>query len=149
MRTFQPTHAVRIGAIVLNPREELLVVRHARRGERYWTVPGGSVELAESLDIAVAREVREETGYVISVESIACLAEVRYDVWSESRLEVFFRGSVLERTRREERDEGIVAVDWRRPDLLRGNFRPAALLDHVEPTSGAAFLAEVREHEGR
>ena len=145
MRTFRLTHAVRVGAIVLNAHGELLVVRHARRGERYWTLPGGSVELTESLDVAVVREVREETGYVVTVQSIACLAEMRYDVWSASRLEIFFYGVVQERADLERRTEGIVAIDWRRPDDLRGNFRPAVLLDYLKPSIGAHFLANAQQ----
>jgi 8-oxo-dGTP diphosphatase len=145
MRTFRPTHAVRVGAIVLNERGELLVVQHARRGERYWTVPGGSVEITESLDVALSREVREETGCVVDVRDICCVAELRYDIWSESRLEIFFHCVVLERVEPEQRGERIVAVEWRSAESLGGTFRPTALLSHVQRAAGAPFLANVRE----
>lgn len=32
-----------------------------------WTLPGGGVEFSESLEEALVREVREETGYVVEV----------------------------------------------------------------------------------
>ncbi|GGF36863.1 hypothetical protein GCM10011519_08000 [Marmoricola endophyticus] len=35
-----------------------------------WTLPGGGVELAESVEEGVVREVREETGYVVVVDRL-------------------------------------------------------------------------------
>lgn len=38
-----------------------------RGGTSHWTLPGGGVEFDESLEQAVTREVREETGYIVEV----------------------------------------------------------------------------------
>ena len=43
-----------------------------------WTLPGGGVEFSESLDEALVREVREETGYVVEVGP---LLTTRTTVW--------------------------------------------------------------------
>jgi ADP-ribose pyrophosphatase YjhB (NUDIX family) len=37
------------------------------RGEPGWTLPGGGVEYAETVEAAVVREVREETGYGVEL----------------------------------------------------------------------------------
>lgn len=37
-------------------------------GEPGWTLPGGGVEFAESLEAAAVREVREETGYTVDLD---------------------------------------------------------------------------------
>jgi ADP-ribose pyrophosphatase YjhB (NUDIX family) len=44
-----------------------LVERGRPPGEGLWSVPGGKVELAETLAQAVTREVGEETGLVVEV----------------------------------------------------------------------------------
>ena len=52
-----------VGGVVHDERGRLLVVRRAHEpGRGQWSVPGGRVELGESDEAAVLREVAEETG---------------------------------------------------------------------------------------
>lgn len=63
-----PAHPiVGVGAVVFDGGRVLLVRRaHAPlKGE--WNLPGGAVELGETLESALVREVTEETGLDISV----------------------------------------------------------------------------------
>jgi len=55
---------VSVAALLLNERNEMLLVKTHRRADT-WEIPGGNVEAGEPLDQAVCREVREETGIVI------------------------------------------------------------------------------------
>ena len=58
-----PSHpVVGVGAVVLRGREVLLIKRGKEPLRGRWLVPGGTVELGETLQEAVVREVREETG---------------------------------------------------------------------------------------
>jgi ADP-ribose pyrophosphatase YjhB (NUDIX family) len=52
----------RAAGIIINDKEELLLVlhKHPRTGEQWWTLPGGGLEMEESAENAVIREVREE-----------------------------------------------------------------------------------------
>jgi len=67
--------ACAVGAIVLEKGEVLLVRRDHAPALGQWSLPGGRVEWGETLQEAVAREVREETGIDIDVEGLAGIAE--------------------------------------------------------------------------
>jgi ADP-ribose pyrophosphatase YjhB (NUDIX family) len=62
---------VAVGVLLLDHRDGgnrvLLVQRGRPPGERRWTVPGGKVELGETLEAAAARELAEETGLEASL----------------------------------------------------------------------------------
>ena len=59
-----------VGALIVNGKGEILLVRSYKWGSRY-TVPGGHIELGEASEKAVRREVREEVG--LEVEPIRLL----------------------------------------------------------------------------
>ena len=53
---------VAVGAVVFKENAVLLVRRNQSPAKGLWAIPGGSVELGESLQEAAEREIREETG---------------------------------------------------------------------------------------
>ena len=56
---------VAVGAIVFKENKVLLVLRGKPPAENLWSIPGGSVELGETLQEATEREIREEAGITI------------------------------------------------------------------------------------
>ena len=62
-----------VACIIVKGREVLLVKRALPERRLVWQFPGGSVEPGESLDAAVRREVREETG--LSVDNLKLLGD--------------------------------------------------------------------------
>jgi len=54
-----------VGAIVFKEDRALLVKRGKPPAESQWAIPGGSIELGESLQEAAEREILEEAGIVI------------------------------------------------------------------------------------
>jgi 8-oxo-dGTP diphosphatase len=74
---FVPTHAthyIGVGGVVVNDRQELLVVceKHRRTARPYYKLPGGALQPGEHLVDAVLREVLEETGVNAKFESLVC-----------------------------------------------------------------------------
>jgi 8-oxo-dGTP diphosphatase len=59
---------VAVGAIALGPDGILLVRRGHGPAAGTWSVPGGRVELGETLHEALVREVAEETGIQVAVD---------------------------------------------------------------------------------
>jgi len=55
-------------AVIYDRRGRLLLQQRSDGGQ--WGLPGGGVEIGESLDEAVRREVREETGLVVVVRRL-------------------------------------------------------------------------------
>jgi 4-nitrophenyl phosphatase len=53
---------VAVGAVVFREGRVLLVKRGKPPSEGLWAIPGGSVELGETLQVAAEREIMEETG---------------------------------------------------------------------------------------
>ena len=59
---------VAVGAIVVKDDRVLLVKRSKPPGEGLWAIPGGRVELGETLQQAAEREIMEETGLTIQAK---------------------------------------------------------------------------------
>ncbi|MFV0458444.1 MAG: NUDIX hydrolase [Actinomycetales bacterium] len=55
-------------AFVLDAHGRVLLIR--RTDNDAWALPGGGHEIGESIADTVVREVREETGYLVEVESL-------------------------------------------------------------------------------
>jgi ADP-ribose pyrophosphatase YjhB (NUDIX family) len=55
-------------AIVTDPEGRILVIR--RRDNGQWALPGGGMDLGESIKDAAVREVREETGLTVEVTGL-------------------------------------------------------------------------------
>jgi ADP-ribose pyrophosphatase YjhB (NUDIX family) len=67
-----------VGAVLLDDAGRLLLIRRAHEpGRGRWSVPGGRVEVGETDQQAVIREVAEETG--LAVEVTRWLGDVQRD----------------------------------------------------------------------
>lgn len=67
-RRYPSRPLVGVGAVVRAPAGEVLIVK--RRQEPLagqWSLPGGMLEIGETLEAGTAREILEETGLVVSV----------------------------------------------------------------------------------
>jgi 8-oxo-dGTP diphosphatase len=79
-REYPERPIVAVGAVILDDDRVLLVQRGHEPSIGAWSLPGGAVELGETLDAALAREVLEETGLSVEVGPvIEVLDRVQFD----------------------------------------------------------------------
>jgi 8-oxo-dGTP diphosphatase len=79
-REFPVAPLVGVGAVVVEQGRVLLVQRGTEPAKGKWSIPGGLIDVGESLREAVAREVREETGLLVEpLELIELLDRIHRD----------------------------------------------------------------------
>jgi 8-oxo-dGTP diphosphatase len=66
-RTYPPRPVVGVGAVIVHDGSVVLIKRKFEPLAGQWSLPGGTLELGESLEAGVAREMREETGLEVEV----------------------------------------------------------------------------------
>lgn len=67
MRRYPDRPVVSVGAVVVDGDRVLLIKRGQEPLKGRWSLPGGVVEMGETLEAALVREVREETGLDVRV----------------------------------------------------------------------------------
>ena len=71
-------HRICVGAFVIK-NEKILMVNHKREGRYdFWVSPGGGVKGMESLEEAVIREVKEESGLNVSVKKLMYIEQMHF-----------------------------------------------------------------------
>jgi 8-oxo-dGTP diphosphatase len=88
--------ALAVKALVADGQGRILTIRRSAASNQFggnWDLPGGKVDPGESFDVALVREVAEETGLKITLTDVAGATE--YDC-PKVRLAVLFMEAALE-----------------------------------------------------
>jgi 8-oxo-dGTP diphosphatase len=67
---------VATSALIINDQKILLVKKAREPNKGLWSLPGGLVELGETIEEALVREVNEETGLSIRPTGVAAITQL-------------------------------------------------------------------------
>ena len=91
-----PSHTIGVGAVVINKKNELLMVRDRIHNNRsLYKLPGGMVEHADKLCDAVEREVWEETGIKAKQIKMVSLLNAHPYQFNKSNMYIVFQLEAL------------------------------------------------------
>jgi len=74
-RDYPDRPIVGVGAVIFEDDQVILVRRGTPPSYGAWSLPGGAVEVGETLEQAVIREVREEVGLDVEAEDVVAVVE--------------------------------------------------------------------------
>src|SRR5262245_44019958 len=89
-RSFPDRPIAGVGAVVLDEENRVLLVKRGHaplKGE--WSLPGGAVEIGETLEAALVRELLEETGLAVDVGPVVEVLD-RIERTSDGRVQYHF-----------------------------------------------------------
>jgi ADP-ribose pyrophosphatase YjhB (NUDIX family) len=133
-----PKHSVSVAAAIIDDEGRFLAIRRADNGA--WEPPGGVLELDESIEAGLVREVEEETG--LRVEPVALTGV--YKNMRRGIVALVFRCRVLGETPHPTTE--AVEVRWFTPEQLHDCMTEAyrvRLIDALDDDR-----ASVRAHDG-
>ncbi len=87
MRFFQSQFLIGVTGVIFNNKDEVLLFKHTYRAHS-WSLPGGYMKAGEHPAEALEREIKEESGFVISADQ---LLKTRTDR-TGSRLDMCYMG---------------------------------------------------------
>lgn len=93
-----PTHPmIGVGAVILDGDGRVLLIKRATEPMKgYWSLPGGLLELGETLIEGVKREIREETGLIVTPRAIVEVVDRIYRSSDENRSPVQYHYVVVD-----------------------------------------------------
>ncbi|MEL6403448.1 MAG: NUDIX hydrolase [Chloroflexota bacterium] len=77
-RFFQPKYSVGVVGVVLNARDEVLLVEHVFHPRVPWGLPGGWIGANEDPAETVVRELKEELNLTVYVERLVLMGRTQY-----------------------------------------------------------------------
>jgi ADP-ribose pyrophosphatase YjhB (NUDIX family) len=134
---------LRLAAIIV-VREQILLVEHRKRGQRYWVLPGGRLQGSETLKAALERELREELKLEAEVGPLVIVSEMLAP--DRHVVNLIFEARIGEgiEPRLDQADPVLAGWQWVAVNRLpRMDFRPP-IADAIREVVAERFAGRVR-----
>jgi 8-oxo-dGTP pyrophosphatase MutT (NUDIX family) len=139
MNTAAPRHSVSVAGVITDDAGRALLIR--RRDTLHWEPPGGVLELDETIESGLRREVREETG--LTVEPVA-LSGV-YKNMARGIVALVFRCDVI--SGHLALNDEVSGFQWATPEEIKVMAAEAFAI-RVLDALGDRLAPAVRHHDG-
>jgi 8-oxo-dGTP diphosphatase len=114
----EPRFTVTAGAVVLDARGRVLLLKHVFRKGSGWGIPGGFVERGEQPEAAIRRELREEAGVELA-EARLVAARTLPDA---QLVELLYYARAADGTEARAASAEISRAEWFEPEALPGGL---------------------------
>lgn len=91
MRRVNDQFLVGVTGIFFDKQNRILLVKHTYRGNGKWSLPGGYLESGEHPKEGIEREIKEETGFIVSADT---RIKIRTDR-DAARLDITYAGEFI------------------------------------------------------
>ncbi|MBA5226031.1 MULTISPECIES: NUDIX hydrolase [Streptomyces] len=132
-------HSVSVAGAVVREDGRLLAIRRADNGT--WELPGGILELDETPEAGVAREVLEETGIHVEVDELTGV----YKNMTRGVIALVFRCKPSGGTERTSSES--TAVSWLTPDEVSARMSEVYSVRLLDALDGNG--PHIRSHDGK
>lgn len=134
-----PRHSVSVAAIITDAHQQVLLIQ--RRDNRKWEPPGGVLELGESIEDGLRREVHEETGATVIVHGLTGV----YKNMPRGIVALVFRCSLANDPARQTVE--ATAVTWHQIEAVASLMDEAYAVRVLDAIDDAG--PHVRAHDGK
>lgn len=135
---------VRVGVVLVDEQDQILLVRHRKGEKTYWLLPGGGLDYGEAMFACAARELLEETGLTIEAERMLYVSEAINPDGSRHILNLYVHGRVLGGTLTVPEGDVIDAIAWVPIAELPGLTLYPAIAEHLVASHAEGFAHDVR-----
>jgi 8-oxo-dGTP diphosphatase len=131
---------VGVGGVLLREGQVLLLLRKRPPEAGYWSLPGGRVEFMERVEDALTRELREELGIVVEIDSLLCVTNHMVQADNAHWVSPAYLVRLVSGVPRNLEPEKTEAIDW---------FPLSQLPERLGLAAEAALAAYLRQVCGK
>ena len=146
----------RVSAIILDPTKQLVLI-HKIKDRDFWLLPGGRMEMLESTESGISRELNEELGIKSCKKRLVIISENFFHFNQQSYHELGFSYLIkLSKNSKLLKKDGIFEgiegdkylFKWHRIDKLHElNFQPHFLVKEIQNINKLKKIIQIVEDE--